>query len=82
MEKKGGSRTVTGTSGKYFTGLTTATTAEAGSPKDDATRKGRVSCNRGEQLSAAAAGSQVLWIDATTGSSEMVTRTRPTGKCA
>ncbi|WP_434587640.1 hypothetical protein [Streptomyces sp. A5-4] len=54
-----------------------------GSLKDDSTRKGRVSCNRGEQLSAAAAaGSQVLWIDATTGSSEVVTRTRPAGRCA
>nr|WP_234334290.1 M4 family metallopeptidase [Streptomyces sp. NRRL B-1347] len=57
--------------------------AASGDPKDPATRKGRVSCNRGEQLSAAAGpGSQVVWIDATTGISEVVTRTRPTGTCS
>ncbi|MER5303838.1 M4 family metallopeptidase [Streptomyces lasiicapitis] len=56
--------------------------AADGSPKDDATRRGRVSCNRGEQLSAAAGvGSRVLWLDATTGVSEVVTRARPTGRC-
>ncbi|MFD9906459.1 M4 family metallopeptidase [Streptomyces sp. NPDC059063] len=56
--------------------------AADGDPKDPATRKGRVSCNRGEQLSAAAGpGSQVLWIDATTGISQVVTRTRPAGRC-
>ncbi|CAM5350654.1 hypothetical protein SGLAM104S_04108 [Streptomyces glaucescens] len=45
---------------------------------DDGTpRRGRVSCNRGEQLSAAAAaGTQVLWLDATTGVSDVVTRTK------
>ncbi|MDH6622715.1 Zn-dependent metalloprotease [Streptomyces sp. LBL] len=49
----------------------------------DAVRRSRVSCNRGEQLSAAAApGTQVLWLDATTGISNLVTRTRPTGSCA
>ncbi len=53
------------------------------SPSDDGARKGRVSCNRGDQLSAAAAaGGQVVWIDATTGISQVVTRTRPTGRCA
>ncbi|MFE9537240.1 M4 family metallopeptidase [Streptomyces sp. NPDC006691] len=53
------------------------------SPSDDGARKGRVSCNRGDQLSAAAAaGGQVVWIDATTGVSQVVTRTRPTGRCA
>ncbi|MFJ5264701.1 M4 family metallopeptidase [Streptomyces sp. NPDC088387] len=45
--------------------------------------RSRVSCNRGEQLSAAAApGTRVLWIDATTGISDVVTRSRPTGTCA
>ncbi|GGV34463.1 M4 family metallopeptidase [Streptomyces spectabilis] len=57
--------------------------AASGDPKDPATRKGRVSCNRGEQLSAAAGpGSQVVWIDATTGISEVVTRKRPAGTCS
>ncbi|MFI6206254.1 M4 family metallopeptidase [Streptomyces sp. NPDC051041] len=42
----------------------------------------RVSCNRGEQLSAAAAaGTRVLWLDATTGVSNVVTRARPAGRC-
>ncbi|MDX2911126.1 M4 family metallopeptidase [Streptomyces griseiscabiei] len=42
----------------------------------------RVSCNRGEQLSAAAAtGSRVVWLDATTGIGHVVTRARPTGTC-
>lgn len=50
---------------------------------DDGTpRRGRVSCNRGEQLSAAAAaGTQVLWLDATTGVSDVVTRAKPAGTC-
>ena len=48
----------------------------------DDVRRSRVSCNRGEQLSAAAAaGTQVLWLDATTGISNVVTRTRPSGTC-
>jgi len=56
--------------------------AAGGSPEDPGTRKGRVSCNRGEQSSAAAvAGSQVVWLDATTGVTDVVTRTRPTGRC-
>lgn len=56
--------------------------AAADSPEDPGTRKGRVSCNRGEQSSAAAvAGSQVVWLDATTGVTDVVTRTRPTGRC-
>ncbi|MCH0565913.1 M4 family metallopeptidase [Streptomyces sp. MUM 2J] len=43
----------------------------------------RVSCNRGEQLvPAAAAGTRVVWLDATTGISSVVTRSRPTGTCA
>ncbi|WP_414167956.1 M4 family metallopeptidase [Streptoverticillium reticulum] len=43
---------------------------------------GRVSCNRGEQLSAAAAGGrQVVWLDGTTGFTDLVTRTRPAGTC-
>ncbi|MEU2584099.1 hypothetical protein ABZ612_14275 [Streptomyces avermitilis] len=50
--------------------------------KGDGVRKSRVSCNRGEQLSAAAApGTQVVWLDATTGISNVVTRTRPSGTC-
>ncbi|MER7108573.1 M4 family metallopeptidase [Streptomyces sp. NPDC000229] len=48
----------------------------------DGTRKERVSCNRGEQLSPAAlAGTQVVWIDGTTGWTNLVTRTRPAGRC-
>lgn len=48
----------------------------------DGLRRGRVSCNRGEQLSAAAApGTRVVWLDATTGTSEVVTRARPSGRC-
>ncbi|WP_223268394.1 M4 family metallopeptidase [Streptosporangium nondiastaticum] len=48
----------------------------------DGKQKGRVSCNRGEQLSAAATGArQVVWIDSTTGYSDVVTRTRPAGTC-
>lgn len=43
---------------------------------------GRVSCNRGEQFSAAAAGGrQVVWLDGTTGFTDLVTRTRPAGTC-
>ncbi|GAA2253649.1 hypothetical protein GCM10010145_21840 [Streptomyces ruber] len=56
--------------------------AAGGSPEDPATRRGRVSCNRGEQASAAAvAGSQVVWLDSTTGTTDVVTRTRPAGRC-
>jgi Zn-dependent metalloprotease len=48
---------------------------------DDGTRV-RVSCNRGEQLSAAAAtGTRVVWLDSTTGISHVVTRARPSGTC-
>ncbi|WP_452672878.1 M4 family metallopeptidase [Streptomyces albireticuli] len=48
----------------------------------DGSGKGRVSCNRGEQSSAAAAGGkQVVWIDGTTGYTDLVTRTRPAGAC-
>lgn len=51
-------------------------------PRGDGLRRGRVSCNRGEQLSAAAApGSRVVWLDATTGTSHVVTRARPSGRC-
>ncbi|MEU1407305.1 hypothetical protein ABZ471_34020 [Streptomyces sp. NPDC005728] len=50
--------------------------------KGDGPRRSRVSCNRGEQLAAAAAaGTQVIWLDATTGVSDVVTRTRPAGTC-
>ncbi|WP_181143740.1 M4 family metallopeptidase [Streptomyces cinnamoneus] len=48
----------------------------------DGSALGRVSCNRGEQTSAAAAGGkQVVWVDGTTGSTDLVTRTRPAGRC-
>ncbi|WP_443070324.1 M4 family metallopeptidase [Streptomyces sp. WAC05374] len=48
----------------------------------DGTRKERVSCNRGEQLSpAAVSGTQVVWIDGTTGWTDLVTRSRPAGRC-
>ncbi|MFE6776233.1 M4 family metallopeptidase [Streptomyces sp. NPDC057702] len=57
--------------------------AAAGAPDDPRTYRGRVSCNRGEQAPAVAlTGSQVVWQDATTGISGIVTRTRPTGRCA
>ncbi|MEU3827625.1 M4 family metallopeptidase [Streptomyces sp. NPDC029080] len=49
----------------------------------DGTHRARVSCNRGEQLSAAAAGgTRVVWLDATTGVGNVVTRARPSGTCA
>ncbi|MGK5546605.1 M4 family metallopeptidase, partial [Streptomyces sp. URMC 127] len=48
----------------------------------DGKQRSRVSCNRGEQLSATATGAkQVVWIDSTTGYSDVVTRTRPAGTC-
>ncbi|WP_229353674.1 M4 family metallopeptidase [Streptomyces sp. UNOB3_S3] len=48
----------------------------------DGSRKGRVSCDRGEQLGAAAdTGARVVWIDATTGYPDLVTRSRPAGNC-
>ncbi|MFF7727302.1 M4 family metallopeptidase [Streptomyces sp. NPDC008001] len=48
----------------------------------DGSSRARVSCNRGEQSSpAAAGGKQVVWTDGTTGSTDLVTRTRPAGTC-
>lgn len=48
----------------------------------DGSRKERVSCNRGEQgYPAAGSGQQVAWIDATTGSTDLVIRNRPAGTC-
>ncbi|MFE7121394.1 M4 family metallopeptidase [Streptomyces sp. NPDC057654] len=48
----------------------------------DGKAKNRVSCNRGEQsLPAAAGGKQVVWIDGTTGYTDLVTRSRPAGLC-
>ncbi|AWI30927.1 M4 family metallopeptidase [Streptomyces tirandamycinicus] len=48
----------------------------------DGSRLDRVSCNRGEQLSpAAVSGRQVVWLDGTTGFTDLVTRTRPAGLC-
>ncbi|WP_159393758.1 hypothetical protein [Streptomyces sp. NRRL F-5755] len=48
----------------------------------DGTRRERVSCNAGDQVSPASAGArQVVWIDTTTGARDLVTRTRPAGTC-
>ncbi|QGV78599.1 M4 family metallopeptidase [Streptomyces ficellus] len=48
----------------------------------DGSRQERVSCNRGEQLSPAALdGTKVVWIDGTTGWTNLVTRDRPAGRC-
>ncbi|MFE2476118.1 M4 family metallopeptidase [Streptomyces sp. NPDC059389] len=48
----------------------------------DGSRRERVSCNRGEQSHpAAGAGRQVAWLDATTGSTDLVVRERPAGTC-
>ncbi|MFH8419860.1 M4 family metallopeptidase [Streptomyces sp. NPDC018038] len=48
----------------------------------DGSRRERVSCNRGEQsYPAAGAGRQVVWLDATTGSTDLVVRNRPAGTC-
>ncbi|WP_087925243.1 M4 family metallopeptidase [Streptomyces albireticuli] len=48
----------------------------------DGAHRGRVSCNRGEQSAAVAAGGKrVIWIDATTGYGDLVTRGRPAGNC-
>ncbi|MFI2074441.1 MULTISPECIES: M4 family metallopeptidase [Streptomyces] len=48
----------------------------------DGGARARVSCNRGEQAAAAAAGGkQVVWLDGTTGYTDLVTRTRPAGNC-
>ncbi|MFI9719277.1 M4 family metallopeptidase [Streptomyces sp. NPDC052396] len=48
----------------------------------DGTVKGRMSCNRGEQLSGSAvSGRQVVWLDGTTGWTDLVTRSRPAGNC-
>ncbi|QNS08654.1 M4 family metallopeptidase [Streptomyces xanthii] len=42
----------------------------------------RVSCNRGDQAYAAAdTGQRVLWLDGTTGSTDLVKRDKPVGKC-
>ncbi|MFD4227464.1 M4 family metallopeptidase [Streptomyces sp. NPDC058545] len=42
----------------------------------------RVSCNRGDQVYAAAdTGQRVLWLDGTTGYTNLVKRDRPAGRC-
>ncbi|WP_372350160.1 M4 family metallopeptidase [Streptomyces sp. KL116D] len=42
----------------------------------------RVSCNRGDQVYPAAdTGKRVLWLDGTTGETNLVKRDRPAGKC-
>ncbi|MFE4512957.1 hypothetical protein ACFRMQ_02000 [Kitasatospora sp. NPDC056783] len=49
----------------------------------DGAHRERVSCNHGDQLLPAAADArQVVWIDTTTGSNSLVTRTQPVGTCA
>ncbi|WP_414496438.1 M4 family metallopeptidase [Streptomyces sp. CRN 30] len=54
----------------------------AGTPGAAGTYVGRVSCNRGAQTQPAAGpGGQVVWLDSTTGTTDLVTRTRPTGRC-
>ncbi|WUW19088.1 M4 family metallopeptidase [Streptomyces sp. NBC_01465] len=51
-------------------------------PTDGTSGAVRVSCNRGEQLYAAADGGQrVVWVDGTTGWTDLVTRERPAGNC-
>ncbi|WP_372409598.1 M4 family metallopeptidase [Streptomyces luteireticuli] len=48
----------------------------------DGGQKARVSCNRGEQLGGVAeSGRRVVWLDATTGYTDLVTRHRPAGNC-
>ncbi|WP_344029420.1 M4 family metallopeptidase [Streptomyces luteireticuli] len=50
----------------------------------DGANRGRMSCNRGEQSTPAATGPtgrQVVWVDSTTGSDDLVTRARPAGRC-
>ncbi|GAA2909950.1 hypothetical protein GCM10020221_02370 [Streptomyces thioluteus] len=48
----------------------------------DGGQRARVSCNRGEQLwGAAESGRRVVWLDATTGYTDLVTRNRPAGNC-
>ncbi|WP_424216903.1 M4 family metallopeptidase (plasmid) [Streptomyces sp. BI20] len=42
----------------------------------------RLSCNRGEQLGVAAdTGRRAVWLDGTTGHTDLVTRARPAGRC-
>ncbi|MFD0149466.1 hypothetical protein ACWGQ4_26435 [Streptomyces sp. NPDC055721] len=42
----------------------------------------RVSCNRGDQVYAAAdTGKRVVWLDGTTGSTDLVMRDRLAGTC-
>ncbi|MEV3855178.1 M4 family metallopeptidase [Streptomyces sp. NPDC050095] len=51
-------------------------------PADGSGSVQRVSCNRGEQAYASAdTGQRVVWIDGTTGSTDLVTRERPAGRC-
>ncbi|RSO43552.1 peptidase M4 family protein [Streptomyces sp. WAC 06725] len=48
----------------------------------DGKQRGRVSCNRGQQgWPAMPGGRQVVWVDGTTGYTDLVTRTRPAGRC-
>ncbi|MFJ6996306.1 M4 family metallopeptidase [Streptomyces sp. NPDC003090] len=48
----------------------------------DGSRVQRMSCDRGMQLSPAAdSGTRVVWLDGTSGWTNLVTRARPAGKC-
>ncbi|OKH99094.1 metalloprotease [Streptomyces sp. CB02923] len=48
----------------------------------DSGQRSRVSCNRGEQAwPAMPGGRQVVWVDGTAGYTDLVTRTRPAGRC-
>ncbi|MEU4256739.1 M4 family metallopeptidase [Streptomyces fradiae] len=48
----------------------------------DGSRVQRMSCDRGMQLSPAAdSGTRVVWLDGTSGWTNLVTRTRPAGRC-
>ncbi|MFF9038626.1 M4 family metallopeptidase [Streptomyces sp. NPDC014892] len=74
--------TVTATARTGDTAIRNESLAKLWQFPGDAGQRVRVSCNRGEQLSAAAAtGTRVIWLDATTGVSGVVTRARPTGRC-
>ncbi|MEV6383496.1 M4 family metallopeptidase [Streptomyces sp. NPDC051773] len=74
--------TVTATARTGDTAIRNESLAKLWQFPGDTGRRARVSCNRGEQLSAAAAaGTRVVWLDSTTGVSDVVTRARPAGSC-
>lgn len=54
----------------------------SGAPDAPGTYQGRVSCNRGTQAHPAAVdGDRVVWLDSTTGTTDVVTRARPARRC-